>query len=153
MKTSAKFLCAFLFAGTVAQAQTQGGAAAAPAQFNIAAEQYAEFAYTIPPGVTNARITGSFKSTGGSADAIIVIVMNDAQYANWSQKKPCVGPGNACTPQNGGALYNSTPETQGNFNVALPNGSATYHLVFNNTMYTYPKTIQDNLAWEWVVPR
>lgn len=107
MIQSAKFLCAFLCLGTVAAAQTQGSAAAATPQFNIAAEQYAQFPFTVPAGVTNVKISGSFKATGGPASAIIVIVMNDAQFANWAQRKPCVGPGNACTPQNGGALYNS----------------------------------------------
>jgi hypothetical protein len=153
MVKSAKFLCAFLFLGAVAQAQTQGSAAAATAQFNIPADQYAQFPFTVPVGVTNVKISGSFKATGGPASAIIVIVMNDAQFANWAQKKPCVGPGNACTPQNGGALYNSGPEIQGNFSLDLPDVSANYHVVFNNAFYNYAKTIQDNLMWTWVNPR
>ncbi len=149
MVQSAKFLCAFLFLGTVAAAHAQGSAPAAETQFNIAAGKYSMATYTIVPGVTNVRLTGSFKSTGGTASDIIVIVMNDAQFAKWQKGTPCVGPGNRCTPENGGALYNSGPVTEGIINLALPNGAATYHLVFNNQVYTYAKTIQDNLTWQW----
>jgi hypothetical protein len=137
----------------VAAAQTQGSAAAATAQFNIPAEKYAHFPFTIPAGLTNVKISGSFKATGGPASAIIVIVMNDTQYASWAQGKPCVGPGNACTPQNGGALYNSGPEIQGSFSLALPDVPANYHVVFSNAIYKYAKTIEDNLVWTWVNPR
>jgi hypothetical protein len=149
MVKSAKFLCAFLFLATVAAAHAQGSAPAAETQFNVAAKTYSVATYNIVPGVTNVRLTGSFKATGGTASDIIVIVMNDAQFAKWKTGKPCVGPGNRCTPENGGALYNSGPVTEGIINLALPNGAATYHLVFNNQEFEYAKTILDDLKWQW----
>ena len=149
MLKSAKFLCVFLCLGTVAAAHAQGSAPAAETQFNVASGKYDDATYRIMPGVTNIRLTGSFKATGGTANDIIVIVMNDAQFARWQKGMPCVGPGNMCTPENGGALYNSGSVTEGTINLALPNGAATYHLVFNNQVYKYAKTIQDNLTWQW----
>ncbi len=128
----------------VAQTATQN-AAAADSHFTVPAGEFQDFPFGVTEGMKDVRLSGTFKATGGTASAIIVLVMTDDQFANW-QKGKCGGP---CTPSNGGALYNSGQVSQGTINLSLPDSPANYHVVFNNIIFRYPKALEADLGWQW----
>src|ERR1700722_14336292 len=109
--------------------------------FIIAAKDFQDFPFTVGEGVRDIGLSGHFKATGGNASLIYVVVMTDDQFTQW--QKPHDVP---ATPQNGGSLYNSGPVSQGNIQLALPNVSANYHVVFNNLHFPYPKSVETDLT-------
>jgi len=116
--------------------------------FVVAKRDFQDFAFTVGEGVKDVRLSGHFKATGGTASLIYVVVMTDDQFAQW-QKPHDVPP----TPETGGSLYNSGPVRQGNIHLGLPNVPANYHVVFNNSNFPYPKSIDTDLTWEWQEPQ
>lgn len=139
---------AVLFAG-FAQAQTSTQKApACDSHLTVAASEFQDSPFAVSEGVSDVRLFGTFKATGGRASLIIVLVMNDDQYAKWQQHK-IKGPS---TPENGGALYNSGEVSQGTINLHLPDSPANYHLVFNNSRFQYPKSVEADLTWQWASP-
>jgi hypothetical protein len=128
-------------AGLAQEARNQP---AADGHFIVAAKDFQDFAFTVGEGVKDIRLSGHFKATGGKASLIYVVVMTDDQFTQW--QKPHDVP---ATPENGGSLYNSGPVSQGNIQLAVPNVPANYHVVFNNTNFPYPKSIETDLTWQW----
>jgi hypothetical protein len=128
-------------AGLAQEAKNQP---AADGHFVVAAKDFQDFPFTVGEGVKDIRMYGHFKATGGRASLIYVVVMTDDQFAQW--QKPHDAP---VTPENGGALYNSGPVSQGNIQLAVPNVPANYHIVFNNANFAYPKSIETDLTWQW----
>jgi hypothetical protein len=112
--------------------------------FTVAVKDFQDFAFTVGEGVKDVRLSGHFKATGGTASLIYVVVMTDDQFAEW-QKPHKVPP----SPKNGGALYNSGAVSQGNIDLAVPNAPANYHVVFNNSNFPYPKSVETDLSWQW----
>lgn len=112
--------------------------------FTVAAQDFQDFAFTVGEGVKDVRLSGHFKATGGRSSLIYVVVMTDDQFAQW-QKPHNVPP----TPKNGGALYNSGPVPQADIQLAVPDAPANYHVVFNNSNFPFPKSIETDLTWQW----
>ncbi|HYY91412.1 MAG TPA: emp24/gp25L/p24 family protein [Candidatus Dormibacteraeota bacterium] len=71
-----------------------------------------KFTFNVPAGATNARVTGTFSTAGGSGNDIIVYITN-----------------------NGTTIYNSTQVSATNFAINL-NPGQTYSMVFDNTFST-----------------
>jgi hypothetical protein len=117
---------------------------AADGHFIVPAKDFQDFPFTVGEGVKDIRLSGHFKATGGRASLIYVLVMTDDQFTQW--QKPHDVP---ATPENGGSLYNSGPVTQGNIQLAVPNVPANYHVVFNNSNFPYPKSVDTDLTWQW----
>ncbi|SPE44883.1 exported hypothetical protein [Candidatus Sulfotelmatobacter sp. SbA7] len=144
MRTVISLLSLIVFLSSLCVSQTQT-ASAADSHFTVAAIEFQDVPFGVTEGMTNVRLFGTFKATGGKESAIIVVVMTDDQFANW-QKGKCNGP---CTPNNGGSLYNSGQVSQGTIHLTMPDGPANYHLVFNNRHFRYPKAIEADLTWQW----
>lgn len=112
--------------------------------FVVARKDFQEFPFAVGEGVNDIRLYGHFKATGGRSSLIYVIVMTDDQFTQW--QKPHDAP---ATPENGGSLYNSGAVSQGNIQLTVSNVPANYHIVFNNSNFPYPKSIETDLAWQW----
>jgi hypothetical protein len=87
----------------------------------VDASDYEYYQFTVPSGATNVEAHGSFTVSGGSGNAIVVLIMDLTEFFNW---------------QNGhqtGAYYDSGQLTDSDFDVPLPSGSGTYCLVYSNT--------------------
>jgi hypothetical protein len=128
-------------AGLAQEAKSQS---ATDGHFIVAAKDFQDFPFTVGEGVKEIRLSGHFKATGGRASLIYVVVLTDDQFTQW--QKPHDVP---ATPENGGSLYNSGPVTQGNIQLSVPNVPANYHVVFNNSNFPYPKSIETDLTWQW----
>lgn len=146
MKTAA-CLSIFILLLTLAIAQGAQSQPATDGHFTVAAGNFQDFPFAVEGGVKDIRLVGKFRATGGTASLIVVLVMNDDQYQKWIHHY--YGP-HASTPENGGAYYNSGETTVGSIDLKLPNRPANYHVVFNNTVYPYNKSMESNLEWEWI---
>ncbi len=105
------------------------GALTVPATSNV------YFTLTVPAGASNVRLEGHFTATGGSGNDVEVVLFNEDGYTNWK---------NGHTAS---TFYNSGKVTAATVDAALPNGPATYYLVFNNQFSLLsPKAVQENLA-------
>ena len=71
-----------------------------------------KFTFNIPAGATNSHVAGTFSTTGGSGNDIIVYISNNET-----------------------TIYNSTQVSAANFNINL-NPGQTYSIVFDNTFST-----------------
>jgi hypothetical protein len=125
-------------------AQEQKNQPATDDHFIVAAKDFQDFPFSVGEGVKDIRLSGHFKARGGRASLIYVVIMTDDQFTQW-QKPHDVPP----TPENGGSLYNSGPVTGGNIQLAVPTAPANYHVVFNNSNFPYPKSIETDLTWQW----
>jgi hypothetical protein len=146
MRTAFNLLSVAILLSGLALSQTSTqNAPAVDTHFTVPANQFQDSPFAVSEGASDVRLFGTFKATGGRASLITVLVMTDDQYAQWQQHK-VKGPG---TSDNGGALYNSGAVSQGTINLRLPDSPANYHLVFNNTHFQYPKSIEADLTWQW----
>ena len=112
--------------------------------FTVAVKDFQDFAFTVGEGVKDIQLSGHFKATGGRANLIYVVVMTDDQFTRWQKAHDA-----PVTPKNGGALYNSGAVSQGNIQLTVPNAPANYHVVFNNSNFPYPKSVETDLTWQW----
>jgi hypothetical protein len=127
---------AFVLFGVLATAGCYGGSkdvdypAKAPTTYNLTEavvtgafivepRTFKPFKITLAPGMTNARLHGTFTATGARND-IEVTLLNEAQFANWQNR------------QKFDAAYVSGRVTSGTIAVTLPPGPATYFVVFSN---------------------
>lgn len=127
---------AFALIGMLAAAGCYGGSkdldypAASPTTYNLTEtvvsgafivepRTFKPFKITLTPGMTNARLEGSFTASGARND-IEVTLLNEAQYANWQNR------------QRFDAAYVSGRVTSAKIAVTLPAGPGTYYVVFSN---------------------
>ena len=87
--------------------------------FIVEPRTFKPFKITLTPGMTNARLEGSFTASGARND-IEVTLLTESQYANWQNR------------QNFDAAYISGRVTSGKIAVTLPSGPGTYYMVFSN---------------------
>ena len=86
--------------------------------------------------MTNPHLSGTFTAHGGSGNDIVVLIMTDTEYTNWSN-------GHSVTPE-----YNSTQLTTSSFDVALPIGM--HYLIYNNTFSPLSvKTVDAFAQLDW----
>ncbi len=82
------------------------------------------------------KLQGHFAATGGSGNDIIVSVMSEEGFIN-SQNRH----GNDALWETEGKV------TVGDIDLSLPNGAATYYLIFTNTFSLLsPKAVQQNVT-------
>jgi len=110
--------------GTAQDVQTEP---ATDGHFVVAISAFRDYPFAVGEGVREVRLSGKFRAPGGKSNAIIVLVLNDDQYARWQKQPP-----NPPTPENGGAFYSSGRVDRGTVNVQFPDTPANYHVVFNN---------------------
>ena len=127
---------AFVLIGMLAAAGCYGGSkdldypAASPTTYNLTEtvvsgafivepRTFTPFKITLTPGMTNARLEGSFTASGARND-IEVTLLSEAQYANWQNR------------QRFDAAYVSGRVTSAKIAVTLPAGPGTYYMVFSN---------------------
>jgi hypothetical protein len=139
-----RVLAVFVILSAAGLAQEAKDQPATDGHFIVAAKDFQDFPFTVGEGVKDIRLSGHFKATGGRASLIYVLVMTDDQFTQW--QKPHDVP---ATPENGGSLYNSGPVAQGNIQLAVPSVPANYHVVFNNSNFAYPKSLETDLTWQW----
>jgi hypothetical protein len=104
---------------------------------SVPAEDWRTTQVNITYTMQNPRISGSFTASGGSGNDIKVLVMNEADYTNWSN-------GHSVTPR-----YNSGQLTTATYNVDLAVG--TYRVVYDNSFSTLTSknvTTRVDLSWE-----
>jgi len=145
MKTIILRLLSVLLLAVLCVAQTATQSAADDGRFTVPSGQFKEFPIGVAAAMKGVTLSGTFKATGGTQSLIIVLVMTDAQFENW-KKNSC---GGSCTPNNGGALYNSGRVSQGAITLSVPDGQADYYVVFNNIHFRYAKDIESDLTWQW----
>ena len=93
--------------------------------------------FSVPSGVSDPTLQGSFTASGGSGNDIKVYVMDQTDYINWENGHQA------------STYYNSGQVTTGNIDVALSAGG-TYYIVFDNTFSIFSsKTVsaQINLTY------
>jgi endogenous inhibitor of DNA gyrase (YacG/DUF329 family) len=98
---------------------------------------HTDYSFTVPSGVSNPVLQGSFTASGGSGNDIKVYVMDQTDYVNWENGHQA------------STYYNSGQVTTGNIDVALSAGG-TYYIVFDNTFSIFSsKTVsaQINLTY------
>jgi hypothetical protein len=144
MKAVISLLSLVVCLSAASVAQTAMQSAADDGHFTVLHGGHKEFSIGVTAPMKGVTLSGTFKATGGNQNAIIVLVMTAAQFANWKNHK-C----SPCTPNNGGALYNSGQVSQGTINLSVADGAADYFVVFNNTHFQYAKDIESDLTWQW----
>jgi hypothetical protein len=98
----------------------------------IPAGNYHYYGFDIPHGETSLSITGSFIASGGTANDIEVLVMDQAHYGTWMSGYQV------------STYFDSGRVSNGNIYAPLP-GSGTYYLIYSNIFSTtYDKTVQTN---------
>jgi hypothetical protein len=129
-------LHAFLLIGMLAVAGCYGGSkdldypAKSPTTYNLTEtvvsgafivepRTFKPFKITLTPGMSNARVEGSFTASGARND-IEVTLLNELQYANWQSR------------QKFDAAYVSGRVTSAKIAITLPAGPGTYYMVFSN---------------------
>jgi hypothetical protein len=127
---------AFVLIGMLAVAGCYGGSkdldypATSPTTYNLTEtvvsgafivepRTFKPFKITLMPGMSNARVEGSFTASGARND-IEVTLLNELQYAHWQDR------------QRFDAAYVSGRVTSGKIAVTLPAGPGTYYMVFSN---------------------
>ncbi len=110
----------------------------------IGAGEYSYYKISVP--TMQATVYGDFTASvygnTGNADGndIIVIIIDDASYKNWSEGKTV-----STYPTNGSGYYlDSKQTTSGSFTVDLPMGN--YYLIYSNKYAAYNKTIKTNVG-------
>jgi hypothetical protein len=68
-------------------AQTATQSAADDGRFTVPSRQFKEFSIGISAAMKGVTLSGTFKATGGKQNEIIVLVMTNAQFANWKAGK------------------------------------------------------------------
>jgi hypothetical protein len=102
--------------------------------FAVPAGNYYYYEVNIPQGETSLSITGSFIASGGTANDIEVLVMDQAHYGTWIS-------GNQVS-----TYFDSGRVSNGNIVAALP-GSGNYYLIYSNIFSTtYDRTVQTNVV-------
>jgi hypothetical protein len=84
--------------------------------------RYDSFLIRIAPSMSNARLTGSFMASGGKGNDIVVLVVDEKTFHDWS---------NLYGVPAERFVYNSGKVTMGSFDVLLP-ASGYYYLVCSN---------------------
>ena len=87
--------------------------------FIVEPRTFKPFKITLAPGMTNARLEGTFTASGARND-IEVTLLHEAQFVNWQGR------------QKFEAAYVSGRVTSGTIAVSLPAGPGTYFVVFSN---------------------
>jgi hypothetical protein len=92
----------------------------------VPAIRYDSFLVRITPSMSNARLTGSFMASGGKGNDIVVLVVDEKTFHDWS---------NLYGVSAERFLYNSGRVTMGSFDVSLP-AAGDYFLVCSNVFST-----------------
>jgi hypothetical protein len=87
--------------------------------FIVGPRTFKPFKVTLMPGMTNARLEGSFTASGANDD-IEVTLLDEALFANWQNRSKFE------------AAYESGRVTSGKIAVTLPARPGTYYVVFSN---------------------
>jgi len=106
----------------------------------IEAVSWMHYPVTVTPAMLHPRIVGRVTATGGTGDDIIVAVLSDADFTNWSKG------------HRGTALYNSGQVTTADVKVSIPD-AGEYVVVLDNKFSTMtPKTVAGKLRLVWDDP-
>jgi hypothetical protein len=106
----------------------------------IEAVSWMHYPVTVTPAMLHPRIVGRVTATGGTGDDIIVAVLSDADFTNWSKG------------HRGTALYNSGQVTTADVKVSIPD-PGEYVVVFDNKFSTMTaKTVAGKLRLVWDDP-
>ncbi len=87
--------------------------------FIVEPRTFKPFRISLAPGMMNARLEGTFTASGARND-IEVTLLDEVQFANWQNRRQFQ------------AAYVSGRVTSGSISVTLPQGPATYFVVFSN---------------------
>ena len=87
--------------------------------FVVEPRNYKMFKVVVNDSMTNPRLEGTFSATGARND-IEVTLLDDAQYANWQNRRRFE------------AAYESGRVTNGTLGIDLPAGPGTWWVVFSN---------------------
>jgi hypothetical protein len=87
--------------------------------FIVEPRTFKPFRISLGPGMTNARLEGTFTASGARND-IEVTLLNESQFVNWQNRRQFE------------AAYASGRVTSGTISVSLPQGPGTYFVVFSN---------------------
>ena len=94
----------------------------------VSANDHKTYRVTITSLMQGTHITGSFNAAGGSGNDIIVYVMDNTNYVNWTNGHQA------------NCYYNSGQVTTGSFNVYLTT-AGTYYVVYDNSFSTISKKV------------
>lgn len=104
----------------------------------VKAGGYHDYPVRVKDGMDGARLSGRFTASGGSGNDIVVLVLDQDAFVNWTN-----GHGTS-------ALYNSGQTTTGSVSAWLSE-PGTYHVVFSNrfsTLSSKDVTAEVNLKYE-----
>jgi hypothetical protein len=87
--------------------------------FIVEPRTFKPFKVSLAPGMMNPRLEGTFTASGARND-IEVTLLDEVQFANWQNRRRFE------------AAYVSGRVTSGTISVSLPQGPATYFVVFSN---------------------
>ena len=85
----------------------------------VQAGSYNYYAFTVPAGAANIHVVGTFTATGGGGNDIVVYIMDQTDFVNWSNRHQST------------AYYNSGQLTTESFDIDLGPG-ISYDLVYSN---------------------
>lgn len=98
-------------------------------QIIIEPEHHVYYWVTTLASATSLSIGGSFVVSGGNGSYLEVLVMNEANFGDWSNGRPAY------------AYYDSGQVTMGTVDASLP-GPGKYYLVYYNSSTVSSKTVQ-----------
>jgi len=104
----------------------------------VSAGEYYDQPFSVTSSMQNARVTGSFRASGGSGNDIVVLFMDDIMFANWLNYHK--------TP----VCYNSGQVTAAKFDMMICSDPGEYHLVFDNRFSDFSSkdvTTRVDLNW------
>jgi hypothetical protein len=93
----------------------------------VRAIRYDTFVVRIAPGMSNARLTGNFMASGGKGSDIVVLVLGEQTFQDWS---------NLYGIPAERYLYSSGKVKLGSFDVSFPS-EGKYYLVCSNTFSSF----------------
>ena len=91
----------------------------ASGSFSVSARTFKPFTVVVPEGASNARVEGTFSTTGGANNDVEVTLLEQAQFLNWQNRLKFL------------PVYESGRVTADKVKIPLPE-AGTYIVVFNN---------------------
>jgi hypothetical protein len=106
----------------------------------VYADSIVYFQFTVPSHASDLQVSVNFSVSGGLENDIRVYIMDSINFVNWVNKRGA------------SAYYISQQVTANITNILLPS-NGTYYLVFDNTSWHSPKSVNTQVTLTYKYPR
>jgi hypothetical protein len=106
----------------------------------VYADSIVYFQFTVPSHASDLQVSVNFSASGGLENDIRVYIMDSRNFVNWVNKRGA------------SAYYVSEQVTANITNILLPS-NGTYYLIFDNTSWHSPKSVNTQVTLTYKYPR